>query len=117
MVYCSKCGKKNDDAAEFCNQCGQRLAPSQKQIEKDWEEHCERECSGKEDSSVWRFFWGLVVLCIGIWIIFELVLKNLADEIAELAWIKSISFPFWWVIGAAFGIIVIAAGIRILIRK
>ena len=22
MVYCSKCGKKNDDDAEFCNKCG-----------------------------------------------------------------------------------------------
>ena len=25
MVYCSKCGKKNDDDAEFCNKCGTRL--------------------------------------------------------------------------------------------
>ena len=22
MVYCQKCGKKNDDEAEYCNKCG-----------------------------------------------------------------------------------------------
>ena len=25
MVYCSKCGKKNDNDAEFCNKCGNSL--------------------------------------------------------------------------------------------
>lgn len=25
MVYCSKCGKKNDDDAEFCSKCGVKL--------------------------------------------------------------------------------------------
>ena len=25
MVYCTKCGNKNDDDAEFCNKCGAAL--------------------------------------------------------------------------------------------
>lgn len=29
MVYCSKCGKKNDDDAEYCNRCGNSLTNTQ----------------------------------------------------------------------------------------
>jgi hypothetical protein len=31
MVYCSKCGNKNDDDAEFCNKCGTRLNSQDKE--------------------------------------------------------------------------------------
>ena len=37
MVYCHKCGKKNDDDATYCTKCGNLLAKSSK-----WEEDIER---------------------------------------------------------------------------
>ncbi len=37
MVYCSKCGKKNDDDAEFCNKCG--LILGNEKIEKSFEKN------------------------------------------------------------------------------
>ncbi|UCF50373.1 MAG: zinc-ribbon domain-containing protein [Thermoplasmatales archaeon] len=37
MVYCSKCGKKNDDDAEFCNKCGSIL--DNEKIEKSFEKN------------------------------------------------------------------------------
>lgn len=118
MVYCSKCGTKNEEADEYCSQCGQSLTSKEKNFEKEWEDRCEQECAGgKEGGGVWRIFWGLVVVLIGIWIIFELVLKNLADEVTQLAWVKDLTFPFWWIIGAAIGIIIIVAGIRIIAKK
>ncbi len=41
MVYCSKCGKNNEDDAEYCNQCGASLTQSKKEIEKEWEDRCD----------------------------------------------------------------------------
>jgi uncharacterized membrane protein YvbJ len=118
MVYCSKCGKKNEEDAEFCSKCGTSLTRTKKNIEKDWENRCEDECAGgKQGSRGWGIFWGIVVVCIGLWIIFELVLKNLAKEIPELSWALDIDFPFWWVIGAVLGLLIIIAGIRIIIKK
>jgi uncharacterized membrane protein YvbJ len=118
MVYCSKCGKKNDEGAEYCSQCGVSLSPVKKDFEKEWENRCEEECSGgKQGSPLWRIFWGLVVLFIGLWIIFEVVLKNLADEIEGLSWVHEFSFPFWWIIGAIFGVIIIIMGIKIILKK
>ena len=118
MVYCSKCGKKNEDDAEFCSKCGTSLTGTKKDFEKDWENRCEEECAGgKGGSRGWGIFWGIVVICIGLWIIFELVLKNLAEDIPELSWVQNINFPFWWVIGAVLGILIIVAGIRIVIKK
>ena len=118
MVYCSKCGKKNEDDAEFCAKCGVSLTGSKKDHEKECEKNCEDECSGgKHGHRGWGIFWGVVVICIGLWIIFELVLKNLADDISALSWAKNINFPFWWVIGAVLGILIIVAGIRIITKK
>ena len=118
MAYCSKCGKNNEDDAEYCNQCGASLTQSKKEIEKEWEDRCEQECSGgKHGSPVWRVFWGLVVVFFGLWIIIELVLKNLADDIPGLSWVNNIPFNFWWFIGAAFGILIIVSGFRLIIKK
>jgi uncharacterized membrane protein YvbJ len=41
MVYCHKCGKKNDDDAQYCTKCGDYIAESssfEKNIERAAEE-------------------------------------------------------------------------------
>ena len=41
MTYCSKCGKKNDDDAEYCNKCGNYIGKGrslEKNIDKFAEE-------------------------------------------------------------------------------
>ena len=40
MLYCSKCGKKNDDDAQYCTKCGNYIAKSSS-IEKDVERWAE----------------------------------------------------------------------------
>lgn len=118
MVYCSKCGKKNEDDAEYCSKCGTSLTTTKKDYDKEWDKRCEEECAGgKSGGRGWTIFWGLVIILIGIWIIFELVLKNLAEDIEQLAWVNTITFPFWWVIMGIIGVLIIVAGIRMIVRS
>lgn len=39
MVYCTKCGTKNEDGAEYCVKCGAPLHGPE-HIERRWEEEC-----------------------------------------------------------------------------
>ena len=115
MVYCAKCGQKNDDAAEFCSQCGAKLHPSQKEYEKEWEDRCERECAGGKDGKGPSLFWGAIVIIIGLWIIFEFVIKNLAS-FQDLPPVIQ-NFEFWWVIALIIGLAIISTGIRIIMKR
>ena len=36
-MFCSRCGKKNDDGAEFCSNCGSKIKPTK--IEADRNMH------------------------------------------------------------------------------
>ena len=114
MVYCTKCGTKNDDTAQFCTKCGTSLAGTSKKREDDWDKRCEEECSGSGGKRRWSIFWGLVIILVGLWIIFEIVLKNL--NIPQLTWLNDIIFPFWWIIVAIFALMLIITGIRIVSR-
>lgn len=116
MVYCTKCGTKNDDSAEFCKKCGTSIKGGSFRREDDWDKRCEEECSGGRGGRGWSIFWALVVIVIGLWIIFELVLKELAKTNSSLAWINDYSFEFWWVILAIFAIMLIITGLRIIVR-
>ncbi|GAF87772.1 unnamed protein product, partial [marine sediment metagenome] len=40
MVYCAKCGEKNEDVAKFCNKCGTSLTGTKKDFEKNMENRC-----------------------------------------------------------------------------
>jgi uncharacterized membrane protein YvbJ len=41
MPYCTKCGKKNDDDAEYCNKCGNYIGMDSS-FEKDIDEFAEK---------------------------------------------------------------------------
>jgi len=116
MIYCTKCGTKNDDAAEYCMKCGAPMQIGKTKHETDWDKRCEEECSGGRGGHQWRIFWAIVIIIIGIWIIFELVLKELAKTNPSLDWVNAYNFEFWWVILAIFAIMLIISGLRIIVR-
>jgi hypothetical protein len=115
MVYCSKCGKKNEDDAEFCNKCGASLTGSIKDRKKEHDDRCEEECAVGKHSPFASLFWGVIVILVGLWIIFELVIPNtdLANRLPS--WL--INFEWWWLIGLIIAIAIIVTGIRIIIKK
>ena len=115
MVYCQKCGIKNDDDAEFCKKCATSLKGSAKDLKKEQGDKCEEECAVGEKNPFAKYFWGAIVILIGLWIIFSLVIPQteLADRLPN--WL--VNFEFWWLIGLIIAIAIIMTGIRILIRK
>jgi uncharacterized membrane protein YvbJ len=115
MVYCQSCGTQNEVDATFCKQCGNHLhagtrgptpAPPQGEELKD---DCERDCYGTTGGK--SMFWGIIIILVGLWIIFEFVLKEVADL---PGWVRD--FEFCWVAWIIIGIAIIAAGFRAIQR-
>jgi len=115
MAYCQKCGTKNDDDAEFCKKCSTSLKDTPKDRKKEHDDKCEEECAVGKQSPYAKFFWGIIVILIGLWIIFSLILPQteLADQLPS--WL--VNFDLWWLIGLIIAVAIIITGIRILIKK
>lgn len=116
MVYCQKCGTKNDDDAKFCKNCSSSLigAPipgTKRDYEKEWEDKCDEECAARGRSA--PAFWGIIVLLIGMLILIE-VLRNI-EGLDLPQWFYD--FNFWWIIGLVIALAIIFAGIKMLMRK
>lgn len=114
MTYCSNCGTKNDDDAEFCKKCGASLKGEKKGKEKEFDKKCEEECQGGPSGRGWGIFWGIIILFIGLGIIFELVIKKIpkGDFPSSLQWLPD--FPYGFIFAILIGIFVIIFGLRIL---
>jgi hypothetical protein len=110
MVYCPKCGNKNEENAKFCNNCGTSLVAAPKDPGKEFEDKCERDCAGTPRSS--RIFWAVILLLVGLWVIFEFGLKNIQGLPSWLT-----DFQFWWIIPVVIGIAIIIAAIRMMTRR
>ena len=111
MTYCQKCGTKNEDDAEYCKKCGATLGgPSHKKAsDKEWDKRCEDECSG--GGRGWAIFWGVIIILVGLFIIFEMVFKNMLGlEIMN-------QIEFGWIIAAVIGIFIVILGVRILTKR
>ena len=65
MTYCSKCGYKNIEGANFCSKCGFSLGNHEEQYKIDTDCVCE----GDNRNPLVPIFWGIAVILIGIWII------------------------------------------------
>jgi hypothetical protein len=125
-VYCTKCGKQNDDDAAFCKFCGASLmgappmgAPPQGAAGPEWDhrgrrgqEECDRECQHSSRGSSW--VWGLVVIVIGLWIIFNWALPNI-DIPGLPQWVSD--FNFWWIIPLLIGLIIVSIGARMIYQR
>lgn len=114
MSYCSKCGMKNDDDATYCNKCGSSLEVSKKGHGKEWDNRCEEECAGGKGGRGWTIFWGVIIVLVGLLIIFEVLIKNIARSVTWLYWVNSVEFG--WIIAAVIGIFIIVFGLRIISR-
>jgi len=114
MAYCAKCGEKNEDDAKFCSKCGASLTGSKKDYEKEWEDRCEEDCAGGKRGGP-PIFWGIIVILIGLWIIFGLIIPEteLANNLPS--WL--VNFEWWWLIGLIIAIAIIVTGIRIIFRR
>ena len=113
MTYCSKCGTKNEDDAEFCKKCGLTLKGAAKGQHKD--DKCEEECVVGKRNPIAPIFWGIIVILLGLWILFEVVLKNTSIYNELPSWLQN--FEFWWLIGLIVAVAVIMTGIRIIVNK
>jgi len=113
MSYCSKCGHKNEEEAEFCSKCGTALTGSKENFEKEFENRCEEDCAGGKHGRP-PIFWGVIVILVGLWILVEFVLKNI-EGLNLPTWVQD--FNFWWVLALLVAIAIIVTGIRIIFRK
>jgi uncharacterized membrane protein YvbJ len=115
MVYCQKCGTKNDEDAEFCKKCANSLKMTGKISKKEHDDKCEEECAIGKQSSTAKYFWGAIIIILGLWVIFEFGLRNIENPPEWLAWVNE--FSFWWVFAFIVALIFIVTGIRIMTQK
>lgn len=100
MVYCPKCGTKNEDTAEFCIKCGASLRTGTVASRRYERRKAEQECFGlPHGGAIAGIIIGVIVLLWGI-----SMLMQQAGIIAE-------AFEFWWIIVIVFGILIIAGAI------
>ena len=115
MVYCQKCGTKNEDDAEFCKKCGAILKDTAKIRKKEHDDKCEEECAVGKSSPFAKFFWGLLIIFFALALFFDFFIKE--SEFAENIpnWLL-INGSLWWLFGLVFIIALVATGIRIMMK-
>lgn len=113
MTYCSKCGYKNEDEANFCIKCGTSLTSSRRKDKDEWEQRCEEDCAGGKHGA--PVFWGVIIILIGLWVLFEFVIKNIVNLEGLPEWVQN--FQFWWLIALVIAIALISAGIRMITQR
>ena len=116
MVYCQKCGTKNDEDAEYCKKCSTALKGTAKDRKKEQDEKCEEECAVGQKSPYAKLFWGALIVIIGLAILFNVVIENtpsLKEQVPDV--LKN--FDFWWIIGLLIAVAFIVTGLRIATRK
>ena len=117
MVYCSKCGTKNEEVAETCAKCGAtlnvlRAKSLEKRIEEGAEEfgkRAEGECFGKstEDECFGLPHGGTIFgLIIGIIII-----------LVGISLLIGIDLEIWPLMILIFGVLIISGALYTLTRK
>ena len=111
MAYCSKCGTKNEDEAEFCAKCGSSLNG----VKKKEDDQCEETCAVGKRSPIAPIFWGIIVILIGFWIIFGLIIPETEFANNLPSWF--LNFEWWWLIGLSISVAIIVTGFRILTKK
>jgi uncharacterized membrane protein YvbJ len=116
MVYCAKCGIKNEDDATFCKSCGASLTGSKPEYDRHRDQRCEEECAGGKSGRGWAMFWGVIIILIGLAILFEVVLKDMAKSYpTQLSWVTSVQWN--WIFAFVVAIFIIIFGLRIISKR
>jgi len=116
MAYCGKCGTKNDDDATFCKNCGASLTGAKPAYDQKRDQRCEEDCAGGKGGRGWALFWGVIVVLIGLAILFEFVLKDMAKTYpSQLSWVTSVQWN--WIFAVVIAIFIIIFGLRIISRR
>lgn len=69
-MYCSKCGKENNNESSYCNYCGNELiAKVQEETQK--EKDTQREANSKKQSNIVRWVIGAILLLAGLLWVFH----------------------------------------------
>ena len=111
MAYCAKCGKKNEDDARFCNSCGAPMGGVvMGQRREQRRDQCDEDCSGTSRGGSW--FWAIIVVLVGLWIIFEFGVRNIQGIPQALQ-----DFEFWWIFPIIIGLAIIVLGVRMLRKQ
>ena len=98
MVYCTKCGTKNDDDAKFCVNCKEPLTSTQTTRHKRQQK--ESDCFGlPHGGSIAGLVIGLLIILWG------------------LTSVLDISFEFWPIIIVIFGTLMVAGAIYKISQK
>ena len=120
MVYCSKCGTKNDDTAKHCESCGANLKGSTKNWEKQIEEGAE-EFGRKAEKWGQQFGKQAEEECFGLphgGIIFGLAIGVLIVLFGLLS-LAGISFwsSIWAIILILVGVLIFGGSVYSLIKR
>ena len=105
MTYCSKCGNKNEDLAKYCSKCGASLFESKSETYKD--DDCV--CEGNNRNPLVPIFWGITVILVGLWIIYQFVLPS--NYLSSLQ-----DFSFCGLVFLIIALAIILTGIRIMTK-
>lgn len=109
MVYCSKCGRKNPEDAKFCNNCSAPLGGYKGIPDQEWDKRCEEECAGRKSRNM-SFIWGIIIVIIGVWILFNFGLNrfyylfNYDNPLSIL----------YWLIPTIISLLIILFGVRMI---
>jgi uncharacterized membrane protein YvbJ len=115
MVYCQKCGTKNEDDAEFCKKCGASLTDTAKIRKKEHDDKCEEECAVGKRSPFAKFIWGLLIIFLAVALFFDFFIKGTDFESNIPRWLL-INGNLWWLFGLVFILALIITGIRIMVK-
>lgn len=100
MVYCPKCGTKNEDTADFCVKCGASLQTGTVASRRYERRKAEQECFGlPHGGAIAGIVFGAIILIWGVSMILEQ-----AGIIAE-------PFSFWYIIVIVIGILIVGGAI------
>ncbi len=94
MVYCQKCGTKNEDNADYCIKCGANLQTGTHVSKRHERKKAEEDCFGLPNgNAIGGIILGIVVLLWGLTMILD------------------ITFNFWYIILIIFGVLMISGAL------
>ncbi len=104
MVYCAKCGSKNEDDVEFCAQCGASLKkPSSERRYAARRKRPEDECFGLPyGGTIAGLVFGAIIILWGL---------------SQIPGLMPEGFELWWFIIIILGVLIVAGALYRLGRR